>query len=233
MSLKQATLAQVHAEFEQPYTEEQLKLMEDVENILKEDTKDLMIDMQQLESLGFTQSKTFIDYKRKRELSKLVKLRDYYLENYGYDFVTEKKITEICKFYGLVRADVEYFIGEIPPENIKEITQFTKVKPEDRRYAYTAWGREGRKETTYKQFLRQREKIKKENSPFFTPSIGHNTKIEIVGTEDQFNTRGLTLNDESQKFEVLPEDPIVLYPVRQGFLVLSKWGVEADINLHK
>ena len=229
-----ATIEDVHREFENPYTKEQTVLLKDVNDILKNDTNANMIDMAALEARGFTNSATVTKFKTSRSLSKLVKLRDYYLTTYGYDFVTEKKIIEICKKYGLVRADVKDFIGEIPMENMQEIVNFSEVKPEDNRYHY---GDKYGKETTFKQFQNGQSQIDK-NNPYnsrfsYRNPITMVEDIEIVGTEDQFNTKGKILDKTTMEFVLPDPDPIVLYPVRQGFLVISKWGDEADINLHQ
>ena len=56
-----------------------------------------------------------------------------------------------------------------------------------------------------------------------------NRDIMIVATKDEFDTKGLNLSD-GWELKELPKDPIVLYPVFGGYLIVSKWGVEADID---
>jgi len=53
--------------------------------------------------------------------------------------------------------------------------------------------------------------------------------IMIVATKDEFDQKGLQLSN-GWELKELPKDPIVLYPVSGGFLIVSKWGAEADID---
>jgi hypothetical protein len=56
-----------------------------------------------------------------------------------------------------------------------------------------------------------------------------NQDIMIVATKDEFDTKGLNLSD-GWELKELPKDPIVLYPVSGGYLIVSKWGLEADLD---
>jgi hypothetical protein len=56
-----------------------------------------------------------------------------------------------------------------------------------------------------------------------------NRDIMIVATKEEFDTKGLNLSD-GWELKELPKDPIVLYPVSGGYLIVSKWGAEADID---
>lgn len=56
-----------------------------------------------------------------------------------------------------------------------------------------------------------------------------NSDIMIVATKQEFDTKGLTLSN-GWELKELPKDPIVLYPVSGGYLIVSKWGKEADID---
>jgi len=53
--------------------------------------------------------------------------------------------------------------------------------------------------------------------------------IMIVATKDEFDMQGRTLENDWEIKE-LPKDPIVLYPVNGGYLIVSKWGPEAEID---
>ena len=56
-----------------------------------------------------------------------------------------------------------------------------------------------------------------------------NQDIMIVATKEEFDTKGLQLSN-GWELKELPKDPIVLYPVSGGYLIVSKWGAEADID---
>ncbi len=49
-------------------------------------------------------------------------------------------------------------------------------------------------------------------------------KFEICAPEKDFNTQ----NMKKKGHKLVPEDPIVLCPVKGGYLVVSKWGLEAS-----
>jgi len=53
--------------------------------------------------------------------------------------------------------------------------------------------------------------------------------IMIVATEKEFDQKGLQMSN-GWELKELPKDPIVLYPVSGGFLIVSKWGLEADLD---
>jgi len=55
--------------------------------------------------------------------------------------------------------------------------------------------------------------------------------VKVVGDKEQFETRGnsLTLN-EGWELKPVPDDPIVLHPIQGGYLVVTKWGKEEDIE---
>lgn len=48
--------------------------------------------------------------------------------------------------------------------------------------------------------------------------------FQICAPENEFNTQGL----KKVGHELVPEDPIVLCPVTGGYLVVTKWGLEAS-----
>lgn len=51
----------------------------------------------------------------------------------------------------------------------------------------------------------------------------------IVATKDEFDTQGRTLKN-GWELKELPKDPIVLAPVHGGYLIVTVWGPEADID---
>ena len=53
--------------------------------------------------------------------------------------------------------------------------------------------------------------------------------IKIVASKDEFDLKGHNL-ENGWKLKEIPKDPIVLYPVKYGYLVVSKWGKEEDIS---
>jgi len=51
--------------------------------------------------------------------------------------------------------------------------------------------------------------------------------MQVIGKPEDFDLSG---DWEVRGYKVVDADPIVLQPVRGGFLIVSKWGEEADIK---
>ena len=62
------------------------------------------------------------------------------------------------------------------------------------------------------------DKFEEESSP-----------VMIVASKNEFDVEDMYFLD-GWELKELPKDPIVLYPVHGGFLIVSKWGKEADID---
>lgn len=84
-------------------------------------------DIDKLAILGFRKSKNVIGLSPEsiRKAVEFIELQKIYtIIAPKYKFITEEKRIEICKRYGIVMADVERFIGEIPDKNVQDIIDF-------------------------------------------------------------------------------------------------------------
>lgn len=181
-----------------------------------------------------------------KETAKLIL---YYSTNYYHRFITEKGVEALCRKYGLVHAPVNIFISEVPEKNLIEMEQFLKVgvKEEDCFY-YTKWGRDssGRNELSYYEWRIQKEQIEEREREINISTdnlalqqfrkryirktdpdaIIHKSKeFQICALPKDFDLKGREIKDYKA---VLKEDPIVLFRVRGGYLIVTAWGDEAN-----
>ncbi len=172
-----------------------------------------------------------------------------------YKFIFMDQVTDICKKYGLVCGSVERYKGDVPKKNILEISKF-KVKGEDiyfrRSYndRYRGWSEKEMNLFDKSEFVSTDEKMRQEQpykpepidySQFHTDMgyrsfMRHSAKenphsyIEVpfyicaplsdMDVSPNTKQKGVFLQD-------VP-DPIVLHYVKDGFLIVSKWGLEGD-----
>lgn len=241
-----ATIEEIHEDFDSA----QEKLLTEAKDILKSADKKTMKRIKladKVKNLGFTRSKTVEDL---REISdeigekeKLAKLIEHYSVHYPtYKFITQDKLREICKKYGLVFGEAEWFVGEIPEKNMQDMVNF-KVRLEDRVYQiyddeWDSWESANLlNESELKKKLTPEtiKSIEKGEDFWFSTTNGdkkvlHRSKLmRVVATREEFDMDG----KEVEGFEItrqLPKDPIVLQDVIGGFLIITKWGPEADIK---
>ena len=148
----------------------------------------------------------------------------YYSEIYPFHkFIYYSQLIPICEKYGLVLGSVEFYNADIPKKNSEEIINFDYDK------------------------CNKKLSLNKE-IPLFNQSNyidNRNKKLYICAPKQDF-VKGLTqIGIEVYKgsytkislksyLEPKPKDPIVLLPVKTsldkqiGFIVVSKWGSEAD-----
>lgn len=123
---------QIHYEFE--VAGENLLL--EAQTLLKTDkTAELSAKAERLNKLGFRSSKEVTkasDYSKERSMAEVnAKLIEYYSRVYPMNkFINEASIKRICEKYGIVKGEVEWFIGEVPEKNLQEIENFS-IKDED------------------------------------------------------------------------------------------------------
>ena len=182
-----------------------------------------------------------------------------YGTRYNEKFITEKMVEIICKKYGLVIGETDTFTGEIPNKNAQEIIAFAKrFKEKDRRYNHyrdSGWMASAAisvrdymtdqipnyiphpgsmtypSEALAKIKMQQMEmtrKYEEEKKQRQEEKIADPTFM-VVGTLDQFDMTGMKVDSQYRIVSDNP-DPVVLAQVKGGFLIVTKWGAEADIQ---
>jgi hypothetical protein len=192
---------------------------------------------------------------KERKGKELADLILYYQTWYpGNKFITEQEVERICKKYGLLCGAVSNYIGDVPEKNLREIEAF-KLRDEEMLPGYDydysmplqTIGIQNRFEQDTRRMglgdwmrdeqLRQREQFLRMQQEFVsrlysTPSPVKATvkgkrkpEFKICAPVKDFDTTMMRVSD-GYKLESIP-DPIVLQPVKGGYLVVSKWGLEA------
>lgn len=197
---------------------------------------------ERLHKLGFANSKVAVDSLQlisdknfNKQLAEAIEyFRIYYPNN---KFITENMVQSICKKYGIVLAEAEYYQGDVPEKNLSEIESFT-LRNEDCNKLHIGWhDNEGRRLNTktadgyygYMQNERWGSFIHVEDQ---TKTIHFDKPaFKICASVKDFDIRNLRLK-EGYKLELHIPDPVVLQPVThetiKGYLVISKWGLEGD-----
>lgn len=199
-----------------------------------------------LRNLGFTSSKPSIestaDIKSKEENELLAKNIEYYQTFYPNNkFITEKEVESICKKYGLLSGSVEYYTGDVPDKNVKEIADFQLKEEDCTKYKCGYFDRH----TTRSGFSHYTESYKKEGRyGYLKNDRGWDTTLfgisdtsqeyhyekptfKICASVKDFDMKQMRVTDGYKLEQNIP-DPIVLQPVNGGYLIVSKWGLESD-----
>lgn len=202
-----------------------LKESEEIAKEVIEDNERLLTAKGILE-LGFHQAKNIGD--PIRAANKIETLKTYQHEYPNYKFIDKESIVKICEKYCLYLCDVRDFIAEIPFKNQKEIMAF-RVKEKHLlnydRFDHPHWMFRGEltpeQKTSYSNMVIKYEQdiINADQSENLMGCFG----LKIIAPESQIDMR----NKKKIGFQIVAEDPIILQPVKEGFLIVTAWGEEA------
>lgn len=233
---EQAIIAEIHNEFDSAGE----RLLKEAKAIL---SKEVDIDKgERLKNIGFTAAKDAVSVsaiiEEKKKSTELANLIEYYQQWYPNNkFITDEVVKEICKKYNLLFGDSNRYNGSIPDKNITEIESFV-LRVEDM----------VKRSNLDDYFDRQSRMVQMQYiSQLYNSSIGggfNNPKpkyesaipneityrtekppFKICAPESDFDTRGM--QKDGHELKLIP-DPIVLQPVKGGYLIISKWGFEAS-----
>lgn len=200
---------------------------------------------ERLKKVGFVSAKKAVEASEiiyeKQKNEELAKLIEYYQINYQNNkFITEDKTKQICQKYGLLCAETKYYVSDVPEKNLSEIESFELKESEMEKINYGwfkwehttngsylmssskeyggAWG--------YSEIVRGRsssfyQKDETETHHFIKP------ELKICASIKDFNTKNMRIED-GYKLQLNLPDPIVLQPVKGGYLIVSKWGLESE-----
>lgn len=192
---------------------------------------------ERLNKIGFVSARKAVEasslIEQKQKSKELAKLIEYYQINYPNNkFITVDKVKEICQKYGLICGEIRYYIGDVPEKNLAEIEKF-KLKKQDMLKFKCGW-------IKYSGYGYIAVETKDDYTKWYgyLNSLGHIVQLPeniktvytpmglmICASAKDFGTKNMRIND-GYKLEV--DDPIVLQPIHGGYLVVSKWGLEAD-----
>jgi hypothetical protein len=173
-------------------------------------------------------------------------------------FITEEQVEIICKKYNLVCGDVERFKGFVPEKNLKQIEKFKLKENEQGLYTSTGLflkNAEIRTNGIANRF--QHIYVKGDNSGnyafqrevresrfyandtyniFGLSSLGNisfnirSNNLHICAPIKDMDMSDMTITRGYKMQEVVKHipDPVVLHPVKGGYLILTAWGDEAS-----
>lgn len=240
----QKIIEQIHFEFD---SSTEFLLMEAKEIIAN--TK-LDEKAERLRTIGFTSTKAVTETdeaKKKKEKSLiLAQAIEYFSMHYpNYKFINEDCVATICKKYELKLGNASDYTGDIPEKNLAEIEAF-KLREEDKQEYTQLYGLNLRSMRMYSMprpryvnrwdmlsnHLLSEEEIEREkqaaaSTPETEPEIimpRHRPEFMIVAPRQDFRS---SLWESSDGYTLI-EDPIVLQPVKGGYLIVSKWGLEGN-----
>jgi hypothetical protein len=199
---------------------------------------------ERLQRIGFTNSRAAIDAdtvkKMKVEKKKQAETVEYFRTFYPNNkFITEELVKIICEKYNLVFGGINYYKGDVPEKNLTEIENF-KLREEDKDDCYDYYdysqGLGNMSGISALQSLGQSDidrmyerAMMQAQRPIYkgTPNGKKEQKgFKICAPENDFDMRYMVRS--GHKIELHIPDPVVLQPVKGGYLVVSKWGIEAE-----
>jgi len=168
-------------------------------------------------ALGFAMSakaaeaKAVIDIHKKAE--ETVRLIDLYRVKYpNHKFINEEMVKKICDKYGLYVGDTTSYIGGVPEKNIVQMEAF-EVSTEDVR------------QPLFGVFTWVFHTL--DGKSVMEPVVPPAKNFKICAPIKDFNME----KKKVKGHHIVPEDPIVLQPVRGGYLIVTCWGPEASDEL--
>lgn len=143
----------------------------------------------------------------------------HYINQYPkHKFILNTELARICKKYELLLGDSEQFIANIPEKNIDDIVNF-EVDEDDLRLFKV--------NTNVLTFF-------SDDSPQQPEEKSSPAKLKtfkVVAPKNNFNIDFSTHQIQNgYELKKLPQDPIVLCPVNNGYLIVTMWGEEAEIG---
>jgi hypothetical protein len=188
-----------------------------------------------LSSIGFTNSIATKIYSAISENSRVI--QEYKTKYFGvYKFILKPQLERVCEKYNLYVRDTEFFLGDIPEKNIKDIMNF-KICIDDLPIG------EEYKRRLIEQFIgsphimmfeRKSPMIKIQDFAKFQLS----GLIEIASIKSLFSDKAFEKSNDRiiGELEIEPKnqvdlDPIVLCRTKHGYLIITAWGDEANDEL--
>jgi hypothetical protein len=154
-----------------------------------------------------------------------------------HKFITREVIDTICEKYSLVFAKSHLYKGFVPEKNISEIESFLGfAKPQYWIHTsnYLGMTKKGNSKYEYSVIiLNEDEALHQEIWNEATPEFHHRIEVNnshppmfICAPAKDLDTQGMEIENGKLVYEVT--DPIILYPVSEGYLIVTKWGDEAS-----
>lgn len=225
---------QIHNEFNTASE----KILADAKEILAAADKHSYTKGQRLAKAGFVKSKDAVATKgigeTVKQSAELAALVQYYQTFYpNTKFITDAAVTAICKKYNLVCGKSSMYKGFVPEKNLAEIEAF-KLRKADVSYIITR-----------NEYAFLRDEIEAKPGLYisflflftsFIPGVFPLSfytwrKVKagfmICAPDDDMEYDRRRFWQREGRIEAIP-DPVVLQPVKGGYLIVTAWGDEAS-----
>jgi hypothetical protein len=190
-----------------------------------------------LMELGFNSAKEAVmastALSRQEKSERLAKNIEYYSLHYPNNkFINDAKVKELCNKYGLVFGDCVHYKGTVPEKNISEMENF-KLRQEDVEKRECGYNNDkGSYNGAYGYYRRRMTKWGLMSTFFLVEDETQKYAYEkvsfmVCAPAKDFNLENMQIED-GYKLSLNIPDPVVLQPVPGGYLIVTKWGLEAS-----
>lgn len=232
---EQEVIEKIHSDFDGAAE----RLLAEAQEIINNCNAEKLDKAARLKALGFDKSSTVKESeeeaRKKNEMEEISRNILYFKQHYPFNkFITEKEVEKICKKYSLVFGDAKNYKGEIPNKNLNEIENF-KLRQEDmvrtsdydraieRYFAISVAQARGHfGDRSYSRAEYPVRPPESEMKYYYSKS-----PFKMCAPEKDFDMTYY----KTEGYKIVPKDPIVLQPVKGGYLIVSKWGLEASDEL--
>lgn len=197
------------------------KALDEARNILIALEKENDGKAERLEKLGFTgidSVKKLKEIREEKERFKRIKDRiESYQKKYPLNkFITKQEATSVCEKYNLYIGDVPFFKGFVPERNVQEMERFVS------NYDLTEYYRQEEGKPYHSSVLVSKKEFENQKKGY--SYYEHTPLFKIMAPEDQFY---ITYGMRKVGREII-DDPIVLLPVQEGYIIVTAWGDESS-----
>ena len=208
---------------------------------------------QRLRKIGFNKSNEVTRYDEVKMTHTQATLVEYYRGKYPFNkFITEAQVGEINQKYNLICAPISRYTGFVPQAKLALIEKFSVNKEDkmDDQIKIIKWRHSGIDTHEKKEinklypglvipkymFSEMGPYVLFNGNMIFVDKYEkiYNNSFFICAPSKDIDRSGLKKIGNLFKIATTfkaPPDPVVLYPVRGGYLIIAKWGDEASDQL--
>jgi len=217
------TIQKIHQDFDSIT----LKALQEARQILDSESQKDIEKGKRLAKLGFTSTKEAVESKNTLEKitdhENKVKNIQKYQDRYPlHKYITKAECKLVLEKYNLYIGDISRFIGFVPEKNLKEIENFKPTDFDKKRFIeFWAFRDIEVDEDEYTEYARNEELRGYSHSRY---NYGGDKQFQICAPYNQFDLDKSEVKGRS----IVNADPIVMYPVNGGYIIVSAWGDEAS-----
>ena len=194
--------------------------------------------VERLKRLGFVANREVVNHGQKlTELKKEMSAADIvqgYRQKFPQKFITTGQVKELCKKYGLIVGPISRYIEVVPEKNLLELEKFQNEHGYPqlmRRNWNNEWliSRKGLDKFSEDEIYDMRNgKTVSKWSNYNKITYKLDSLYSLAAPIEHFDTKGMVLNDYKLEVPKPVSDPIVLFEVKHGYIIVTAWGDEAQ-----